>query len=138
MMSERTLGYLTDNVWAKISQSQKWEGERRALEIHLSVGWLVKWNSLWHYTILLSYNFIEWMISKIVILCLWPNCSIVQIRRDDLHIHFSKSRDAFTDLGFDVGPEYKVNNRQELQGYIKSALKSELKVKLQANSFFGF
>jgi hypothetical protein len=29
-----------------------------------AVSWLLKWNSLWHYTTFLNYNFIEWIISK--------------------------------------------------------------------------
>jgi hypothetical protein len=82
LMRERTLHYWTDKVKAKYSKSQKWEGKCGALKTHVSVGWLVKWNSLWCYTMLQSYNFIEWMISMRVSVHLWCHCNIVWIRRD--------------------------------------------------------
>ena len=82
IMSERTLRYRTDNVRAKCSKSQKWEGKRGALKRHVCVGWCVKWNSLWRYTTLPSYNFIEWMISMIVTVRLWRHSNIVWIRPD--------------------------------------------------------
>ncbi len=69
IMSERTLRYRTDNVRAKCSKSWKWENGKReaqSAEMHVCVGWCVKWNSLWCFTMLPSYNFIEWMISMIV------------------------------------------------------------------------
>jgi hypothetical protein len=71
IMSERTLCYRTDNVWVKCSKSQKWEREARSAEMHMCVGWYLKWNFLWCYTTLPSYNFIEWMISMIVTVHLW-------------------------------------------------------------------
>ncbi len=71
IMSERTLFNRTDNVWAKCYKSQKWEREARSAEMHVCVGWYVTWNSLWCYTTLPSYNFIEWMISMIATVCLW-------------------------------------------------------------------
>ncbi len=48
-------------------------GKREAwsAEMHVCVGWYVKWKSLWRYTTLPSYNFIEWMISMIVTVHLW-------------------------------------------------------------------
>jgi hypothetical protein len=58
---------------------EAWSAER--------VGWCVKWNSLWCYTTLPSYNFIEWMISMIVTVCLWRHSNIVRIR-SDLLIYF--------------------------------------------------
>ena len=82
IMSERTLCYRTDNVRAKCSKSQKWEGKGRALKRHVCVGWCVKWNSLWCYTTLPSYNFIEWMISMIVTVRLWRHSNIIRIRPD--------------------------------------------------------
>jgi hypothetical protein len=39
IMSERTLCYRTDNVWAKRSKSQKWEGEAQSTE-NACVCWL--------------------------------------------------------------------------------------------------
>ena len=45
--------------------------EVQSAEMHVCVGWCVKWNSLWRYTTLSSYNFIEWMISMIVTVRLW-------------------------------------------------------------------
>ncbi len=71
IMSERTLCYRTDNVQAKCSKSQKWEREARSTEMNVCVGWCVKRNSLWRYTTLPFNNFIEWMISTIVTICLW-------------------------------------------------------------------
>jgi hypothetical protein len=50
--------------------------------MHVCVGWCVKWNSLWRYTTLPSYNFIEWMISMIVTVRLWRHSNIVRIRPD--------------------------------------------------------
>ncbi len=50
--------------------------------MHVCVGWCVKWNSLWCYTTLPSYNFIEWMISMIVTVRLWRHSNIVRIRPD--------------------------------------------------------
>ncbi len=41
-MSERTLGYRTDNVQAKCSQSRKWEREAQSAEMHVCVGWYVE------------------------------------------------------------------------------------------------
>ncbi len=82
MMSERTLCYRTDNVWAKCSKSQKWEGKHRVLKIHLCIVWCVKWNSLWCYTMLPAYNFIEWIISMIATVGLWCHCNIIWIRPD--------------------------------------------------------
>ncbi len=61
-------------IRAKGSKSQKWEYKRGALKMHLCVGWCVKWNSLWCYTTLPSYNFTEWMISMIVTVRLWQWC----------------------------------------------------------------
>ena len=69
IMSERTLRYRTDNVRSKCSKSRKWE--KGSAEMHVCVGWYVKWSSLWRYTTLPSYNFIEWMISMIVTVRLW-------------------------------------------------------------------
>ena len=70
----------TDNVWAKCSKSRKWKGKHIALKMDVCVGCLVKLNSLWWYTTLLSYNFIEWMIRIITTVCLRCHCNIVQIR----------------------------------------------------------
>ncbi len=69
---ERTLGYRTDNVQAKCSKSRKWEKGSAECRNAL-VCWLVcKIKlSLWRYTTLPSYNFIEWMISMIVTVSLW-------------------------------------------------------------------
>jgi hypothetical protein len=50
--------------------------------MHVCVGWCVKWNSLWRYTTLPSYNFTEWMISMIITVRLWRLSNIVQIRPD--------------------------------------------------------
>ena len=63
-------------------KSQKWEREARSAEMHVCVGWYVKWNSLWCYTMLLSYNFTEWMISLIVTVRLWRHSNMVWIRPD--------------------------------------------------------
>jgi len=41
-------------------------GQASSSKMHMCVGCLVKWNSLWPYTTLQSYNFIEGIISKIV------------------------------------------------------------------------
>ncbi len=65
---------------AKCTKPKKWEWEREALKMYGCVGWLVKWNSLWGYTTLSSYNFIEWMISMTATVCLWHHCNIVRIR----------------------------------------------------------
>ena len=59
------------------SKSWKWEGECGALKMHMCVGWVVKWNSLWRYTTLPSYNFMEWMISMVATVHLWRLCNIV-------------------------------------------------------------
>ena len=78
IMSERTLCYRTGNVWAKCYKSQKWEREAQSAEMHVCVGWCVKWNSLWCYTTLPSYSFIEWMISMIVTVRLWSHSKYCQ------------------------------------------------------------
>ena len=54
--------------------------------MHVCVGWCVKWNSLWRYTTLPSYNFTEWMISMKVTVRLWRHSNIVRIR-PDLYIY---------------------------------------------------
>ncbi len=41
-------------------------GQARSSKMHMCVGCLVKWNSLWPCTTLPSYNFIEGIISNIV------------------------------------------------------------------------
>ena len=56
--------------------------EAQSAERHVCVGWCVKWNSLWCYTTFPSYNFIKWMISLIVSVCLWCQCNILQSRTD--------------------------------------------------------
>jgi hypothetical protein len=81
-MSERTPHCRTDNVWAKCFKSQKWEGKHGALKMHLCVGWCVNRNSLWCYTMLPAYNFIEWMIIMIATVGLWCHCNIIWIRPD--------------------------------------------------------
>ncbi len=73
-------------IRAKGSKSWKWECKRGALKMHVCVGWCVKWNSLWPYTMLPSYDFTEWMISMIVTVRLWRHFNIVRIRLD-LWIH---------------------------------------------------
>jgi hypothetical protein len=40
-MSERTLSYWTDNVWAKSCKLRKWESKCGALKMDVCVGWLV-------------------------------------------------------------------------------------------------
>ena len=87
--------------------TQKWEVKRRALKMHVCVGWCVKWNSLWHYTALPSYNFIEWMISMIVTVCLWCHSNIVQIRPDLARLNSVQTL-AIIDMRLGVWPLPKV------------------------------
>ena len=50
------------------------------------VGWCVKWNSLWCYTMLPFYNFIEWMISMIVTVPLWRHPKYRTYQTGSIHL----------------------------------------------------
>jgi hypothetical protein len=90
IMSERTLRYRTDNIQAKCSKSQKREREAQSAEMDMCVSWYLKWNSLWRYTMLPSYNFIKWMFSMIVTVRLWHHSKYRTNQTESIYIYFPK------------------------------------------------
>ncbi len=89
------------------------------------VGWCVKWNSLWRYTTLPSYNFIEWMISMIVTVRLWRHSNIVRIRRD-LYISNSLTTHDQEVVGLNPGTDILDGCKRCCSHYIKE--NTEIKV----------